>query len=180
MQNFDRRPDDWVSLTSIASHNGSMNETASDKVVMVLYNISRENIVSTYATTKAGSDSFAVLQPPVYIDLHIMFMANFSSKNYLEGLEAISLIISFFQQNPYFTQANAPDFGPDIDKISMEMSNLDTSELNHVMGMLGTKYLPSVFYKLRMLPFGPTTMQRRTYPIRGGGIAEAPDRGTPS
>lgn len=179
MQNFDRRPDDWVSLTSIASHNGSINEAASDRVVMMLYNVARENIISTYATTKAGAGGFAVLQPPLYIDLYLVFMANFSAKNYLEGLEAISLVISFFQQNPSFTQANAPDFGPEIDKITMEMSNLDASELNHVMGMLGTKYLPSVFYKLRMIPFASTTMQARTYPAAGNEVAEAPDGGMP-
>ncbi|MEA3066482.1 MAG: hypothetical protein QOJ27_2943 [Sphingomonadales bacterium] len=108
-----------------------------------------------------------------------MFMANFSAKNYPEGLEAISLVISFFQQNPCFTQSNAPDLGPEIDKITMEMSNLDASELNHVMGMLGTKYLPSVFYKLRMLPFASTAMQARTYPAAGNEVAEAPDGGSP-
>jgi hypothetical protein len=177
MQNLDRRSDDWVTLTSVVSNNGSINEAASDKVVMSLYNISRENVVSTYASTKMGADSFAVVQPPLYIDLHIMFMANFSPKNYSDGLQAISMIISYFQQNPWFTQANAPDLGPEIDKITMEMSNLDTSELNHVMGMLGTKYLPSVFYKLRMLPFASMAMQARTYPVAGHGVNEGPGAG---
>lgn len=146
---------------------------------MTLYNISRENIVSTYTSTKAGVGGFAIVQPPIYIDLHVMFMANFSAKNYSEGLEAISLVISFFQQNPCFTHSNAPDLGPEIDKITMEMSNLDASELNHVMGVLGTKYLPSVFYKLRMLPFASKAMQARTYPAAGNEVAEAPDGGAP-
>jgi hypothetical protein len=47
------------------------------------------------------------------------------------------------------------------------------------MGMLGTKYLPCVFYKLRMLPFASTAMQARAYPVSGGGISETPQSGVP-
>jgi hypothetical protein len=108
-----------------------------------------------------------------------MFMANFSAKNYSDGLAAISYVISFFQQNPWFNQANAPDLGPEIDKISMEMANLDPVDINYVMSTLGTKYMPSVFYKLRLLPFASTAMSARTYPAAGGGISETPGGGPP-
>lgn len=108
-----------------------------------------------------------------------MFMANFSAKNYSDGLAAISYVISFFQQNPWFNQASAPDLGPEINKISMEMANLDPVDINYVMGMLGTKYLPSVFYKLRLLPFASTAMSAQTYPVAGGGISETPGGGPP-
>jgi len=146
---------------------------------MSLYNISRETIVSTYTPTKAGTDSFAVVQPPVYVNLYLMFMANFSAKNYSDGLAAISYVISFFQQNPWFNQANAPDLDPEIDKISMEMANLDPVDINYVMSTLGTKYMPSVFYKLRLLSFASTAMQARAYPASGGTVAETPDAGKP-
>lgn len=106
-----------------------------------------------------------------------MFMANFSAKNYSDGLAAISYVISFFQQNPWFNQDNAPDLGPEIDKISMEMANLDPVDLNYVMSTLGTKYMPSVFYKLRLLSFASTAMQARAYPARGGKVSETPDAG---
>ncbi len=141
---------------------------------MILYNITRENVISSYKSAKPGSDSFAIVQPPIYIDLHYMFMANFADHAYADGLEAISRVISFFQQNPWFSQANAPDLDRDIDKITLELDSLDPVEVNYVMGMLGTKYFPSVFYKLRMLPFASTAMQARTYPVGGGGIAETP------
>ena len=178
MQNLDRRGDDWVVLTSSIYHDGSVNDSIKDKVVMTLYNITREN-VSSYSPTKGGADSFAPINPPIYIDLHLMCMANFAGNNYPEGLSAISGIISFFQQNPWFSQSNAPDLGPEIDKITLEMSSLDPVEVNYVMGMLGTKYLPCVFYKLRMLPFASTAMQARAYPVSGGGISETPESGSP-
>ncbi|WP_083942880.1 DUF4255 domain-containing protein [Sphingomonas soli] len=179
MQNLDRRNDDWVALTSSIYHDGTVNESIRDRVVMTLYNITRENIISSYSPAKGGGDSFAIVSPPIYIDLHLMFMANFSSNNYADGLSAISNIISYFQQNPWFNQSNAPDLGPQIDKITLEMSSLDPVEVNYVMGMLGTKYFPCVFYKLRMLPFGSTAMQARAYPVSGGGISEASGSGAP-
>jgi len=175
MQNLDRRGDDWVALTNAVNQDGTVNDSAQDKIVMGLYNITRETVISTYAPARPGADAFAIVQPPLYIDLHIVFMANFSGRNYSDGLAAISRLIAYFQQTPWFSQANAPDLDPEIDKITMEFANLTPSEVNHVVGMLGVNYLPSVFYKLRMLPFASTAMQARTYPARGGSVSEAPD-----
>jgi len=174
MQNLDRRADDWVALTNIVHHDGGVNDATKDRVVMTLYNITRENVISTYVAAQGGGESLAVVQPPIYIDLHIVFMANFSAGNYSDGLAAISRIISFFQQNPWFTQARAPELGPEIGKITLELASLDPVEVNYIMSMLGTRYLPSVFYKLRMLPFASGAMQARTYPVSGGGISESP------
>lgn len=153
MQNLDRRSDDWVALTNHVHHDGSMNEHIKDKVVMTLYNITRENVVSAYTPTRDQIDSPAVVNPPIYIDLHLVFMANFTTNNYSSGLSAIDTIISFFQQHPIFDKSNAPGLGLGIDKITLEMLSPDLVEVTDVMSMLGTKYLPSVFYKMRMLPF---------------------------
>lgn len=175
MQNLDRRGDDWIALTSIVDHDGTTNESARDKIVMALYNITREHVISTYVPAKPGADSFAIVQPPIYVDLHLIFMANFAARKYSDGLASISRLISYFQQTPWFTQANAPDLDPSIEKITMEFASLSPVDVNYVMGMLGTKYLPSVFYKLRMLPFASTAMQARTYPAQGGSVSESPE-----
>jgi hypothetical protein len=39
------------------------------------------------------------------------------------------------------------------------------------MGMLGTRYFPSAFYKLRVIPFASTAMHERVYPVTGAGLA---------
>ena len=174
LQNLSDRPDDWVVLTSIVDHVGSLNKFASDKVVMNVYNITREHTISTYSPAKAGRDAYAIVQPPIYIDLHLMFMANFTEQRYVDGLEAISRVIAFFQQNPWFNQSNAPGIDPDVDKVTLELESLDPVDVNYIMGMMGTKYFPSAFYKLRMLPFASTAMVSRTYPIGGGDVSETP------
>ncbi|MBV7534721.1 DUF4255 domain-containing protein [Duganella sp. sic0402] len=178
MQNLNHRNDEWVVLSSLVDHDGSVNEYIKDKVVMTLHNITRDNTVSTYSATRGGNDGYAVVSPPIYVNLHLMFMANFSDKNYSEGLQAISLLLSFFQQRPYFTQDNSPDLAPPVYKLAMELETLGPIDVSYIMGNLGTKYLPSAFYKLRQLPFDAGAMQALAKPATGMGTAQTPAAGT--
>ncbi len=178
LENLDPRGDAWISLTSLVDHNGALNPGARDKIVMCIYNITREVTISTYQSTLSGgrkSDpaaGLAIVSPPLFIDVHLMFMANFTEKNYPDGLAALSRLIGYFQQTPYYDPSNAPTLDPAFDKLTLEFENLSPVDVNYVMSMLGTRYLPSAFYKLRMIPFASTAMQGRTYPVGGTGMAE--------
>jgi len=173
MENIDRRPRPWVILTSLVDHDGSLNPLARDSVVMTVYNVTREAFASSYNPTPqngvpaAGNNALYVVNTPIYIDLYIMFMANFYGKSYPEGLSALSRIISFFQQTPVFTQQNAENLAPEIPQLTMDLENLSPIDVNYVMSMLGTKYLPSAFYKLRMIPFASSAMIARGYAVTG-------------
>lgn len=178
LENLDRRGDAWISLTSLVDHNGTLNQGARDKIVMCVYNITREVTISTYQPTLSSgrkSDAaagLAIVSPPLFIDIHLMFMANFTEKNYSDGLAALSRLISYFQQMPYFDAANAPTLDPAFDKLTLEFENLSPVDVNYVMSMLGTRYLPSAFYKLRMIPFASTAMQGRAYAVGGTGMVD--------
>jgi len=155
------RPGGWVILSNIYDQHGEPYEAAKDKLVMVLANMQRENSVSTYnqAVPATTDDGYVTLAPPLYIDLYVFFYANFSDATYTEGLGVISYTISFFQRNPVFTRKTLPGLDPAIDKLVFELTNLDVTEMNHLVGMLGANYLPSVFYKVRMIPFQAGAMQ---------------------
>jgi hypothetical protein len=178
LENLDRRGDAWISLTSLVDHNGTLNQGARDKIVMCVYNITREITISTYQPTLSSgrktdlAAGLAIISPPLYIDIHLMFMANFTEKNYSDGLAAISRLISYFQQTPYYDSSNAPMLDPVFDKLTLEFENLSPVDVNYVMSMLGTRYLPSAFYKLRMIPFASTAMQGRTYAVGGTGMVD--------
>ena len=168
-RNADPRDEDWVILSNILDHGGGVFEETKDKLVMFLANIQHETAISTYNSTvpaKSGG-GYVVVTPPLYIDLFVLFYANFLDNNYREGLGIISRTISFFQQNPWFTHANLPDLDPIIDKLTLEMTNLDVTDLNYLMGLMGTKYLPSVYYKIRMIPFRGEAMQAETPATKG-------------
>ena len=180
LENLDPRGDDWIVLTSLVDHDGAINQPARDKIVMTVYNISREPTVSTYVPTTGGrsgtqaGDALAVISPPLYLDVHLMFMANFAEAHYADGLAALSRLIGYFQQTPYFTHDNARALSDDIDKLTMDFESLGPVEVNYVMGMLGTRYFPSAFYKLRMLPFVSTAMQGRGVGVSGAALSTTP------
>jgi hypothetical protein len=183
LQNLDRRADDWVALTSIVDHDGALNPNVRDKVVMCLFNVTRETTISSFQAAQpaaAGvpaSAGMAVVSPPLYIDLHLLFMANFPEQTYPDGLSALSRVIGFFQQNATLTPDTAPGLSPDIPRITLDFENLGPVDVNYVMGMLGTRYYPSAFYKMRMLTFASPAMQGRSFPVAGAGVDGQRQRG---
>jgi hypothetical protein len=50
-----------------------------------------------------------------------------------------------------FDRANSPALDPRFERITMEIENLSTAELSNLWGILGSRYLPSVLYRLRMV-----------------------------
>jgi hypothetical protein len=151
----DPRGEDWVILSNIVDLNGEPFTNAQDKMVMCLANIQRETIISTYqrAEAAAGSEEIKLLPPPLYIDLFVLFYANFEGRNYGEGLGMISRTIAYFQQNSVFTRDNLPALDGRIDKLQFELTNLDLADLHCLLGNMGAKYLPSVYYKVSLTPF---------------------------
>src|SRR3982751_2695344 len=86
-KNADPNEEDWVILSNIVNHEGQLYEPTKNKVVMFLANIQHETIISTYnRTVPVKGDQYAIVAPPLYINLFVMFFANFYDKNYTEGL----------------------------------------------------------------------------------------------
>jgi hypothetical protein len=150
----DPRREDAVILSNIVDLNGAPLANAQDKVVMCLANIQHEQGVSAWLSDPAVvSDRAGVVPPPLYIDLYVLFYANFSGQNYPGGLGMISRTIAFFQQNPVFTHDNLPGLDPKIDKLRFEFTGLDLASLDCLLRIMGANYLPSAYYRVSMIPF---------------------------
>jgi len=80
-----------------------------------------------------------------------MFASYFSGSNYQEGLKFISNTISYLQGQSVFDQQNSPGLDRNINKLVMDIENLDMNDLSNLWGILSGKYLPSVLYKVRMV-----------------------------
>ena len=92
-----------------------------------------------------------VSNPPIYVNLYLMFASYFSGSNYQEGLKFISNTIHYLQGQSVFDQHNSPQLDPNINKLVMDIHNLDITDLSNLWGVLSGKYLPSVLYKVRMV-----------------------------
>src|SRR5436305_3235847 len=100
LRNATPREGDWVVLSDLVDPEGNPVPEARDKLVMFLAGIQRETAVSTYnPNVPVSGNSYAVVAPPLYVDLFVLFYANFSGKSYGEGLAVIARTISFFQQS---------------------------------------------------------------------------------
>jgi hypothetical protein len=64
-----------------------------------------------------------------------------------------------------------------VDRLSWEMTNLDPLNLSYLMGIAGVKYLPSAYYKVRLIPFQSGAIQRQESGVQG---AQAPGRAVDS
>ncbi len=170
-QAADPLPEDWIVLSNIIDQDGKVFDHARNKVVMFLANIQQDTTISTWRPAAPISpDRYGIMQPPIYINLFVLFYANFSDRNYPQSLETISRTIEFFQQNPYFDRQNLPDLPEPIDKLAFEFTNLDSTGLNYLMGLAGVRYLPSVYYKVRMFPFRSDTLQQQVSAAQGYAV----------
>lgn len=174
LQNLSQRGDSWLVLTGPVETDGAVNEATRNKIAMCVYNLTRETTISTQpgAQQAAGGAGYYSAQPPIYLNIYLMFMANFGGSAYETGLAVLSRLIGYFQQNPWLTHDSAPDLDPALNRVSLELVSLNASELNHIIGMFGGRYFPAVFYKLRVIPFAAPVMQAVVPAARGGGISE--------
>lgn len=175
----DPREDDWVVLSNVVNHQGQPFEGARNKVVMSLIGIGHETTIATFTrTAPVEGNQYGVVTPPLYVFLMLLFTANFQDERYAEGLGAVSRTIAFFQQYPCFSRDAMPELDPVIEKLTLEITNMDLVQTNYVTGMLGIRYLPSVLYKLRLIPFRSDAASAIVPAASGVGTGgSSPERG---
>lgn len=154
---------DRVFLTSVATEGGGV--VIPDKSVGVsLINIEEDRVYKDQKSTVINSfGNVERLNPEIKLNLYVLISANFqntseedSSDDYVEGLKQLSFIISFFQARNVFTPENSPklaEYDPNLKKLVVELYSYSFEQLYNFWSVVGTKYLPSVLYKIRMLTF---------------------------
>jgi hypothetical protein len=167
--------EDWVVLSNVVEQDGTPVELATNKVVMLIANVQHDTTVGTWnPAAPLNSTTFGLVPPPLYLNLYLLFYANFSGKNYPQGIDMISLVLQYFQANPCFNHDNLPGLPPQVEKLAFEISNLDPMGLNYLMSSIGTKYLPSAYYRVRMIPLSSTTLYQQVPAAAGYRVGPEP------
>jgi hypothetical protein len=144
--------EDLVVVSNLTEADGSLVPQVSNKLVLFLVNIEKDSLPGqsqTYGGT--GAARMSISPPPVHLNLLLMFAATFSGANYPEALKFISQTIGFFQSRPVIDHQNTPDLDPRIDKLMLDIENLNTAELSNLWGILRGTYMPSILYRMRMV-----------------------------
>jgi len=160
---------DKVVLGSLVGLDGKPNAKLDNKVVMSLMNILEDKIIQSNSTTYARSNGRAIgrISPPVDLSLTILFAANFNAGNYTQALKYISRVIGFFQINRNFTRDSFPGMVAGVDRLNVEIVNMDSDSLHNVWGLIGGKYVPSIMYKLRSIRIQEAVIKEQVTPITG-------------
>lgn len=132
---------------------GSVN-----KIILSLVNIEEDRLSKNPENFSKTDDNKVVYKnAPIHLNLYCLFAYNHgendseSTNHYEEALLYISYVIRFFQHRFVFTAANSPALDPGIEKLLMEQYTLGFEQLNQLWSVLGSKYLPSVLYKMRLV-----------------------------
>tara|TARA_B100000965_G_scaffold303641_1_gene262374 strand:+ start:5622 stop:6158 length:537 start_codon:yes stop_codon:yes gene_type:complete len=140
--------EDKIVVSSLVDINKNLNQEVENKVSVFLLNI-EEDKISKNSQFQASPNQ----NPPIIVNIYIMFAAYFNNSNYLESLRYISLVIEFFQINNVFDSSNTPLISTGIDKLYVEISNVSIDEINRLWSNIGTNYVPSIAYKIKHLKY---------------------------
>lgn len=142
--------------------------TAVDNIGLTLVNIEEDRVLRAQLPDQVYvKGSHVVLQPELKLNLTILFHSRHKSGNYEQSLRFLSNVLTFFQAHPAFTPDAYPGLDPRIGKLSVEMLTLGIEQLNQMWAYLGSKYLPSVAYRVRMLVLQDAEPQAIAKPVSG-------------
>ena len=84
--------DDPVLVKNLVDLKGNVNDGIQNKIVAFLLSVEEEKIARNKSANRAFNN------PPIILNINIMFAAFFSNDSYVESLRYLSLVIEFFQK----------------------------------------------------------------------------------
>lgn len=150
-----------VVIDNIGLAETSNGETLTNNVVITLVNVEEESTLKNQPALKRPfvNNKGTYQNPPVYINLYVLFVSNYSGNDYPLALKRLSYIIQFLQGKNSFSSSSSV-FGGSLDlsndvitqlRFTLELYTLTFEQINHLWGSLGGRQMPFVMYKLRLV-----------------------------
>jgi hypothetical protein len=166
-----------VILDNIALLEATKGDTLDDSVILSLVNIEEESTLKNQSALRKPFANSAVYEnPPVYLNLYILFACNYfghdltKGNNYQNALKRLSYIIQFLQSRNSFStstsvsasagKANLNDNDILNLRFTLELYTLTFEQINHLWGSLGGKQIPFAMYKLRLVAISERAKMR--------------------
>lgn len=162
----------FIDITNIATLNdGDEFLSSKSPIILSIVNIEEDKTLknqSVYikAEGRDKRDPVRRYQHPVkHLIISLLFSSYSKDTNYLEGIEKLKNIIDFFQENttlylnnttqvliPYTAYMGKTESEKgDYEKLTFESVSLTMEQLNQMWSYLGSKYMPSVLFKMRLI-----------------------------
>jgi hypothetical protein len=163
--------EDRAVLSAHVSPDGTPVTGIVNKMSVSLVNLATESTVRNLQTERVGNGELR-LNPAIKLNLWVLFAANFTE--YDEALKFLSSTLAFFQGRPVFTPQNSPRLDRGFDRLVVELESLTYHELSNLWGVLGSKYVPSAVYKVKLVTIQDGAVRDRTPAVSGLGLNPTP------
>jgi hypothetical protein len=139
-----------VSNISVAGDTSAeIDPDIKDKAVLSLVNVEEDKVAKQQEHFIKAELTTIYKNPPLYLNFYILFVMH--RKKYDDSLQFLGHIIQFFQHQHVFTPITHPGLDARIQRIVVDLYNLNFEQTNHLWSVLGGKYFPSVMYKVRQV-----------------------------
>ena len=162
-----------ITFGSVSQLNDAGSESLKNNIVMGLVNI-EEDRISRQPDNYVRNPNLVYQKSPVYLNLYVLFVANFDATNYESSLNYITWIVKFFQSQNVFNHVSTPRLPGAVEELIFDMKTLSFQDLNNLWGVLGSKYMPSVLYKVRLLSVHDEFTQGTLQPVQSISIIDNP------
>ena len=149
-----------IIVDNIGLFETSKGDTLTNNIVITLVNVEEESTLKNQPALRRPFVNTAQYQnPPVCLNLYVLFTCNYSGDDYPLALKRLSYIIQFLQSRNSFSSASSVT-GGGIDfseegiaelKFTLELFTLTFEQINHLWGSLGGRQMPFTMYKLRLV-----------------------------
>jgi hypothetical protein len=149
-----------VVVDNVGLFETTKGDSLTNSIIITVVNIEEESALKNQPALKRPSSSNAVyMNPPVFLNLYVLFTCNYSGADYPLALRRLSFIIRFLQSKNSFS-ASSSVVGGSIDftepgitelRFTLELYTLTFEQINHLWGSLGGRQLPFAMYKLRLV-----------------------------
>lgn len=142
------RSDEVVKLEVPKKHEGA---GAPGQILISLIKVEQERVLMAQTRIERDEDGHVAYlrEPELKLNLHVLIAADYSQ--HFEALRALSSIVTFFQARRRFNPTTNSSLDPRIEQLTVELEDIDYEQQNQIWGALGTNYLPSVIYRIRLV-----------------------------
>ena len=123
---------------------------AEGTIGLALVNVEEERTLRSQVSERVIRNGHQISRSPeLKLNLNLIFAPR--HKIYGQALSYLSYVLTYFQAHPVFTPHAYPGLDPRIEKLTVELLSYGPEQLNQLWAYIGTKYLPSVIYRVRMV-----------------------------
>lgn len=151
-------------VSHIGSDTGGDNVDTTTNAFLTLVNIEEDRISKSHDNFIRKDSTIIYKNPTIHLNLYLLFSVSLGT--YSESLKRLSYIIQFFQYQNVFTPLTSPSLPVGVEELILDLHTLSFQDLNNLWGVMGSKYLPSVMYKLRMISISEDFAQGETGLLR--------------